>query len=162
MDFQKVHGAKERQDGVYKIGRSKWEVIFGYGEDELGGYNWRAQTKVEPTREELREAVAEIVNNAVEEKILHGMTYEGKQVWLSTENQMNYRAAYDMAVRTDGESLPVRVKMGTDEEPTYRDFATVEELGNFCDAVTRHIQTALEEGWKEKDGMMERWKDGNI
>ena len=55
MKFEKIHGAKERQDGVFQIGSNKWEVIFGYGEDELGGYNLRLQMRHKPTKEELLE-----------------------------------------------------------------------------------------------------------
>ena len=38
-------------------------------------------------------------------------------VWLSSENQFNYKAAYDLAVQTGGATLPVTFKFGTDEVP---------------------------------------------
>ena len=151
MEFQKVHGAEGRQDGVYRIGRRKWEVIFGYGEDELGGYNLRAQTREKPTREELQKLLTDTVNAAVAEKILRGMTWEGRQVWLSQENQMNYRTAYDRAVRTDGASLPMTVKLGGEYEPEYVELKTLEEAQEFCDAVAAHIDGCIKDGWKEKD-----------
>jgi hypothetical protein len=52
-------------------------------------------------------------------------------VWLSSENQFNYKAAYDLAVQTGGATLPVTFKFGTDEVPQYREFVTLEELTDF-------------------------------
>ena len=48
-------------------------------------------------------------------------------VWLSTENQYNYKAAYDLAVQTGGETLPVTFKFGSDEQPEYHTFEKLDE-----------------------------------
>ncbi|MFR9542878.1 MAG: hypothetical protein SNH27_12580, partial [Rikenellaceae bacterium] len=82
---------------------------------------------------------------------LSGMEYDGALVWLSTENQFNYKAAYDMAVQTDGQSLPVTFKFGSDEEPIYKEFATLEELSDFYTTCLNYVQTAIKEGWNKKD-----------
>ena len=166
MEFQRVHGAKERQDGVYRIGRSKWEVIFGYGEDDLGGYNWRAQTKEKPTREELQKLLTDTVNKSVADKILRGMTWEGRQVWLSQENQMNYKIAHDQAVQTNGASLPIVIKLGDEYSPEYVELKTLEDASRFWDAVVAHIDVCVKDGWKEKDEKIkellnEMEKEGN-
>lgn len=153
MTFQKVHGAKERQDGTYQIGRNKWEVIFGYGEDGLGGYNLRLQTKTKPTKEELQKLLTDTVNASVSDKILHGMKWEGRQVWLSQENQMNYKIAYDQAVVTSGKSLPLVIKLGDEYSPEYVEFKTLDEVGKFWDAVVKHISDCIKEGWQEKDAI---------
>lgn len=31
--MEKRYGAVGRQDGLYKIGRNKWELIYGFGKD---------------------------------------------------------------------------------------------------------------------------------
>ena len=62
------------------------------------------------------------------EEIRSGFTYNGIPVWLSQENQFNYKSAYDLAVQTDGTSLPVRFKFGTDDEPVYYEFNTWDNL----------------------------------
>ena len=43
MKFDKIFGATERQDGLYKIGRSKYDARFGFGKDEKtgAGYDYR-------------------------------------------------------------------------------------------------------------------------
>ena len=73
------------------------------------------------------------------------------RLWLSSENQFNYKAAYDLAVQTGGATLPVTFKFGTDEESRYRTFENLEELTDFYTKAMRHIQDTLAEGWRKKD-----------
>ena len=71
----------------------------------------------------------------------------------SSENQFNYKAAYDLAVQTGGQNLPVTFKLGADDEPYYRTFETVSDLQDFYVKAMKHIQDALSEGWKKKDAL---------
>jgi len=151
--MEKRYGATERDDRLMQIGRQKWELIYGYGTDGTMGWNWRQRYTRKPTMEEVRATVTEQINRNVDEKILCGMTYKDMQVWLSTENQLNYKAAHDLAVQTNGKTLPVTFKFGTEDEPQYHTFETVDELENFHVAMVKHIQTSLSEGWSEKDNM---------
>lgn len=32
--MEKVYGSPVRQDGLYKVGRNKWELIYGFGKDD--------------------------------------------------------------------------------------------------------------------------------
>lgn len=154
MGFDKIYGAQERQDGLTKIGRKKYEAQVGYGTDEAGnGWSWRKQYRYKPTLDEVKADVLELINGQTDEKILSGYEYEGAQVWLTTENQFNYKAAYDMAVQTNGATLPVKIKIGTEEQPVYVTFNSVNEFGDFYMGALTYIQTMLEEGWKEKDAI---------
>lgn len=153
MKFDKIFGATERQDGLYKIGRSKYEARFGFGKEEKTGvgYDYRKQYKYKPEVDELKDEIFELVNEEVDKTILSGYEYDGKMVWLSTENQFNYKAAYDLAVQTGGASLPVTLKLGTLEEPEYVTFEDVETFSAFYIGAIKFIQKVLEEGWNEKD-----------
>lgn len=150
--FDKIFGANKRQDGLTKIGRKKYEARFGYGEDEAGnGYNYVEQFKGrKPSVEELKTEILGLVDKNTDERILSGYEYNGKQVWLSSENQFNYKATYDLAVQTDGKSLPCKIKVGTTEEPEYITFETVEEFGKFFTGAMDFIQKCLQEGWTER------------
>lgn len=74
-------------------------------------------------------------------------------VWLSSENQFNYKAAYDLAVQTGGQNLPIVFKFGATDEPVYHTFSTVEELSDFYLKAMTYINTVLAEGWAEKDAI---------
>lgn len=159
--MEKIYGATERDDRLMKIGRQKWEVIYGFGTDGTTSWNWRKRYARRPTKEEMRADILAQINANVDEKILSGMTYDGAQVWLSAENQLNYKDALYMASITDGKTLPVKFKFGTTEEPVYRTFNTVEELEKFYSAMVTHIQTAVYDGWVEKDNLdMTKYAEG--
>lgn len=152
--MEKIYGATERQDGLYRIGRSKWELIYGFGKDnpdDESGYNWRQKFKQKPSLADIRAIIKETINNETDRKILEGFVWKGMPVWLSTENQFNYKAAYDLAVQTSGATLPVRFKFGTDEAPVYYTFESIEDFSNFYTLAMVHINTVLNEGWAEKD-----------
>ena len=58
--MNKIYGATERQDGLYKIGRNKWELIYGFGkdsEDEEVGYNYRERFDYKPAADEIKAVV---------------------------------------------------------------------------------------------------------
>ena len=84
-------------------------------------------------------------------RILSGFSFEGSTVWLSAENQLNYKAAFDLAVQTNGASLPVTIKLGTDDKPVYRVFSQLEDFRTFYTAALTYIQQTIADGWKLKD-----------
>ena len=79
------------------------------------------------------------------------------QVWLSLENQFNYKAAYDLAVQTEGKNLPVVFKFGSIDSPTYYKFDTLEELTDFYTKAMKFINEQLTIGWTKKDSI--NWDD---
>ena len=109
------------------------------------------------TAEQIQEIVQAAIqapswkNSQTDAAILSGFAYNGAHVWLSVENQYNYKAAYDLAVQTGGETLPVTFKFGSDEQPEYHTFTQLEELKDFYTKAVGFIQTVLAEGWEKKD-----------
>ena len=153
--MQKIYGATARQDGLYKIGRSKWELIYGFGTDgDNNGYNWRKRFDHQPTIDEIKSAVISTINAATEEKILTGFKWDGLPVWLSTENQINYLNI----ARDAGVVYPLCLKLGEDAEglPQYRTFDTAADFDKFNTAATAHVRACITAGWQEKDSV--DWK----
>lgn len=154
MKLEKIYGATARQDGLYKIGRNKYELIYGYGVDGENGYNWRRRYRNLPTVEELKTDIEDTINAHTDEKILKGFSWNGKKVWLSFENQFNYKAAYDLAVQKQGATLPVKFKLGEDEgKPVYHTFEEMDEFSDFYTKATAYVNQTLKEGWAEKDSV---------
>lgn len=106
-----------------------------------------------PSVDEIRTTVNGYYNHETDEAILTGFTFEDVPVWLSSENQFNFKAAFDLAVQTEGASLPVKFKFGTDAEPVYKTFTTVEEIKAFYLAAIAYIQGCIEAGWEKKDAV---------
>lgn len=106
-----------------------------------------------PTIEEVKATILAWFNKEIDEKILSGFTWNGYPVWLSSENQFNYKTAYDLAVQTSGASLPVTVKFGTTDAPQYHTFETVDEFTEFFTSAMAYIQQTLTDGWAKKDAV---------
>lgn len=151
--MEKRYGATERHDRLMKIGRNKWELIYGYGTDGVSGWTYRERFTRKPTQDEIKEIIIAQINRNVEEKILCGLVWKDMPIWLSTENQFNYKAAYDLAVQTGEQSLPVKFKFGTDEQPVYHTFTTLDDLQEFYMTSLAFVQQVLDEGWQEKDNL---------
>lgn len=111
----------------------------------------QAEFSHKPSLDEIKNAILTYVDSKTDEKILSTFVWEGKSVWLSSENQFNYKAAYDLAVQTNGANLPVTFKFGTIDAPVYHEFATIEELNDFFTKAMAHVNSCLAEGWNEKD-----------
>lgn len=134
--------------------QSTTEIDEETGKERIIGKNYQEKLVLhKPTMAEVKEIVLAGMNAKIDERILSGFVWNGMGVWLSSENQFNYKAAYDLAVQTQGMNLPVTFKFGTTEEPVYYEFTSVDELTLFYVGAMKYIDTTLNDGWKEKDAV---------
>lgn len=121
-----------------------WRVRLAITETENGAEWMEHDFDHRPTADEIKALFVGLVNERVQQSILTGFTYGDKPVWLSEENQLNFRSA---------PTVPVRFKLGEniDGTPVYHTFTTQKELTAFNKAVADHIAACLNEGWNEKD-----------
>lgn len=136
--------------------RVRWDVQANAGTDEKGeqetGVNYMEEEfSCKPTFPEIKELITGWFNRSIDGKILSGFVWNGYSVWLSTENQFNYKAAYDLAVQTNGATLPVTFKFGSVETPVYHEFKALDELTDFYTKSVAFVQDTLKEGWVKKD-----------
>lgn len=106
-----------------------------------------------PTFEQIQETVLNGYNAIIDERIANGFEWKGMKVWLSRENQFNYKAAYDLAIQMQGANLPITFKFGTTINPQYYVFNTVDELQDFYLSAMKYINDTLSAGWIEKDSI---------
>lgn len=132
--------------------KNKWKARWSVVQIDDSTYEWVEETyDHKPTEEEVRLSVNNWVNTHVKEKITSGFTWNGMQVWLSIENQMNYKAIYDLAIQGNEGILPITFKFGTDESPVFYTFDAVDELSDFYTKAMKHIHDCLSEGWTSKE-----------
>lgn len=106
-----------------------------------------------PSFTQIQTFITSAINKRTDELILSCFTWNGMQVWLSSENQFNYKAAYDLAVQTNGANLPTVFKFGDNANPVYHKFDTVEELSDFYIKAMSYINNCLAIGWAKKDAI---------
>lgn len=155
MTMEKRYGATKRNDGLMQIGRNKWELIYGYGTDGERGWDWRERFSYKPSLDEIKSIIIAEINNRIDSDILSGFEWKGTRVYLSSENQFNFKAAYDMAEMSQGATLPVTFKLGETEDgnPIYHEFSELGDFQDFYSKVMMHITDTLKAGWKEKDSV---------
>lgn len=155
---------KSKYVPLSKLASGRWKIHFGFepyyevdeegnkSETQLGTWT-EALVPFKPSLEQLKKLILDAINKEVDEKILSGFVWKDMPVWLSTENQFNYKAAYDLAVMSSGQSLPVMFKFGTTDNPVYYSFGTLEDISDFYISAMAYINTCLAEGWKLKDSI---------
>lgn len=153
-EFFRCNGATERADKLVCLSSSNYLLIFGFETDADGNkYTWRKYYDHKPTVREIKQDISDLINAETDAKILTGFTWNGKPVYLSTENQQNFNAAYDFARDTNGATLPVKFKLGEDADanPIYHTFTKFEPLADFVTKATAFVIETLNNGWKKKD-----------
>ena len=103
-----------------------------------------------PTDAEIKDVIVKWYNSEIDNEIISGFTWNDLPIWLSMENQFNYKTAFDAAVMSNGATLPVTFKFGSDV-PTYYEFTTIEELSDFYYKAIAYVQYVLQKGWDKKD-----------
>lgn len=106
-----------------------------------------------PSIQTIKNEYEEYVNSIISKRITTGFIYDKKNIDLSTENQMNYKAAYDLAMQTNGMNLPYKIKCEMNGKTQYLIFNTVSEITTFYLALNKHISKCLEDGWTMKDSI---------
>ena len=121
-------------------------------ETNLGTWSVHSFTR-RPSFGQLKNFILSEINKRTDEKIISGFEWNGMNIWLSSENQFNYKAAYDLAVQTNGANLPTVFKFGDTENPVYYKFDTLEELQDFYIKAMTYINEQLAIGWAKKDAI---------
>lgn len=129
--------------------QSRVVIMYGMteaGEDKVEWYQldfYKKQGK--PSFDDAKAAIIADINERITDKIVGGMTFEGKPVWLSIENQINFTTA----------TAPCRLKIGEEDDgtPVYHDFETKATLKAFNDACLAWKNEQLETGRAEKEGI---------
>ena len=115
-----------------------------------------------PPMEEVKEFCLGVIDAETDAKILNGYEWEvlhgddagsTVKVWLSAENQENFKAKHDLALAYPQlTTWPVIYKISehADKSPVYEHFANIEELAQFYLGGVAYIEQTLQEGWQKK------------
>jgi hypothetical protein len=108
-----------------------------------------------PSLASIKKAIEADINRRTTERIVGTLTWNQKPVWLSAENQQDWKAAFDRALQTDGANLPLRFKIGEDQDgqPVYHTFTSLNAFTDFWDTCQRHIYQCLSDVWQMKDNI---------
>ena len=147
--MNKVNGKKASFAPIREDGS---RITICYGLKKLSGdlYEWLEvylpkKQLSQLTFADVKAAIIADIDERIKAQIIGGMIWNGKPVWYSIENQLNFTNAV----------APVTLKIGEQEDGTavYEDFVDAEQLAAFCTACNNHKQNTLTAGWQEKDSI---------
>lgn len=133
-------------------------IIVSYNrKDEADGQHctwdqvcfYKKQT-ASPTKEQIKDAIIKDINDSVVRQIHEGFEWKGHKVWLSLENQANYKAAADLAEKTYDEGDTVTFRFGDEDAPDPYTFKDANEVIGFWEQVHRYIVATVKAGWDLK------------
>ena len=134
--------------------KDRWHVRWDVQQGEDGSATYMEETlSHKPSEDEIKSLITGWDNTETNLQILRGFVWKDIPVWLSTENQNNFKVAHDLALQTDGATLPVKFKLGEDADgqPLYFMFEDLETLTDFYIKSVKHVQDTLSGGWEMKD-----------
>jgi hypothetical protein len=170
--MEKIFGATERHDQLLVFGTNRAVLIYGYGEENGQGYDYRHVFNHHPSPDEIREIIVSQIDANTDAKILTGYQWtilhgdltkpeearhvgETVNVWLNMENQNNYKEAHRLACLDASKVVPVKFKVSQDSKKNaiYETFETFDELNAFYMGAFAFIKNVLDDGWDEKDNI---------
>lgn len=149
--MEKVYGSPKRQDGLYKVGRNKYELIYGFGEDSQGGWNWRQRFSHKPTIDEIKTAIVATIEKESAYSLRYGLKWNDNPVEYTEERKSDLTGIL-VALQGGLMQLPITLNLGTntDGSPVFYEFTTAEELTQVAVALSNHKIAVCEKEWAEK------------
>lgn len=157
--MEKVYGSHKRQDGLYKIGRNKWELIYGFGIDgdpndptnAERGWNWRKRFSYRPCLTEIKEVIVKVIEMESAAKLRYGLVWNGLPVEYTEERKSDLTGLL-VALQGGLMQLPITLNLGSnpDGSPVFHEFTSGEEIGSVASALSAHKIAVCNEEWQEK------------
>lgn len=154
--MEKVYGSPKRQDGLYKIGRNKWELIYGFGidgdpdnpADAERGWNWRQRFTHRPTMEEIKEAIISAIKEESDYQLRYGFKWNGQTVEYSEALKSDLTGIL-VALQGGLMQFPIEVNLGSasDGTPQVYSFTTFDELGAVATGIANHRAQVSKDEW---------------
>ena len=167
--------------------KSNYKLVEKRGEYYIYRWNYRPQideeghetdyaywsedwVKYKPTLSQLEHNIMGFIDQETDYKKINGFVwevpgqeevpYEDKEFINPTfdvETMLNLIAVYNLTVQLNGANLPFVMKSGTNENPHYHSFNTLEEFTAFYLAAMQFEAEVYAEGWQKKDSIV--WAD---
>lgn len=129
--------------------RNIWKIRWDFKDDSFE----EVTLDYKPSLEKIQDLIYNWYNKQTDKAILEGFVWKDMPIWLSSENQFNYKAAFDLAIMSEGANLPIKFKFGTTKDPIYYTFETVGDLSDFYMQAMSYINDTLDKGWQQKDSI---------
>ncbi|WP_290456932.1 hypothetical protein [Muribaculum intestinale] len=150
--MEKVYGSPKRQDGLYKVGRNKWELIYGFGkdsEDAPTGWNWRERFTHRPSLDEIKAAIIDAIKAESACQLRYGMKWNGLTVEYTEERKSDLTGII-VGLQGGFMQLPIELNLGSsaDGTPSVFTFTTPEQIGEVAAGIAAHKTAVSKAEWE--------------
>ena len=155
--MEKVYGSPKRQDGLFSVGRNKYEVIYGFGNDSDNpeqGWNWRKRFDHRPSLDEIKAIIIQVIEAESAHKLRYGLEWNGLPVEYTEERKSDLTGML-VAMQAGIMQLPVTLNLGAypDGSPVFYEFTKAEEIMGVAAAISNHKIAVCNEEWQEKSSV---------
>lgn len=130
------------------------KYIVSWGLKNIGGDNYQWDYYLFNYKPSIND-IKNIINNSINEKtkqyITNKFEWNGMSIYLSLENQIDYKLLLDTTLLLDGANLPEKVKFKVNGENFYYSFETIDDMKDFIIAMNNHIRKHINNGNNSKD-----------
>lgn len=126
----------------YNEVRGEWILSWVFGTDIV-----QTILPYKPTIDQIKVVVVDWYKTMTDNEVLQGFEWKGLFVNLTNEDKLNYKVLYDIAYQTQGKSLPTTIKFGTDTEPQFHEFTTLEEFTEFYLTTLKFVEGVYQKWW---------------
>lgn len=151
--MEKVYGSPVRQDGLYKIGRNKWELIYGFGKDnesDTTGWNWRKRYTRRPTLDEIKEEIVSAIKEESAHRLRYGLQWNGLPIEYTEERKSDLTGII-VGLQSGFVQLPIEINLGSAEDgtPSIYTFQSAGEIGEVAALIAGHKTAVAKAEWNE-------------
>jgi hypothetical protein len=130
------------------------KYIVSWGLINVGGDNYQWNYKIfnsKPSINVIKDTINSSINQNTKQYIENNFKWNGMSIYLSIENQIDYKLLLDTTILLEGTNLPEEVKFKVNGENIYYSFETIDDMKDFIIAMNNHIRRYIAEGNKAKD-----------
>jgi len=130
------------------------KYIVSWGLKNIGGDNYKWNYEIfntKPSIDTIKKTITDYINSQTRFCIENKFRWNGMSIYLSIENQIDYKLLFDTTSLLEGSNLPEKVKFKINGESIYYDFETIDDMKDFIIAMNNHIRACLEVGNKAKE-----------
>lgn len=162
--MDKRYGATGPQNGLEKIGRSRWALFYGYGKDSAeAGYNWYQTFDHRPSLDEVKEAIISAIKTESDYQLRYGYKWNGLTVEYTEERKSDFTGII-VGLQGGFMQLPIELNLGSAEDgtPQLFTFTTAEQIGEVAAGIAAHKAAVSKAEWAAINalGEMEEYKMG--
>ena len=137
-----------------KFINNKYVISWGLEKVNDDSYKWKyfvSNNKI--SKNEIKDIINAYVNSEVKKSIENKFEWNSMHIYLSLENQIDYKLLFDVTMLQNGKNLPETIKFKVNGENIFYEIESIEEFKDFIIKMNNHIRTCIKIGNNIKESI---------